>query len=309
MYVYELSKKDIDLSKSEVLSLILNDEFELIDNYLIVNELIDSDILAYSKKAYELLFLSSKNSFLNDFKKFDFNSKYKCSFKLDLVNNKDFDVKILADIIWNNIKNPVCDLKQAKSNFHVIFAKKIICGLLLWENKDSFEKRRAHLRPSNHPTSLHPRLARCLINLADSDCVLDPFCGSGGLLIEAGLRGLDITGFDIDKIMLKRCEQNLKYYKITNYNLQLQDALKNKKKFKAIVTDLPYGKNSKASDLESLFSDFLLKYFSLVDRMVVVFPDFINANFLIDQSGWKIKNHFSYYLHKSLTKKIFVLEK
>ncbi len=56
-------------------------------------------------------------------------------------------------------------------------------------------------RPSRDARSgmLPPKLARMMINLArtkDTTTLLDLFCGSGGILMEAGLAGLEATGFD-----------------------------------------------------------------------------------------------------------------
>ena len=219
------------------------------------------------------------------------------------------DVEELADIIWDKLKNPKADMKNPKTILEIIFSEKIFACLRLWENKEKFEERKAHLRPYNHPTSLHPRLARCLVNLTGSGQILDPFCGSGGILIEAGLVGLKTIGYDTDEIMLKRAKKNLDSFKIKNYKFHNKDALKVNKKYKSIVTDLPYGKNSKVKDLEKTYFEFLNNSFNFVEKMIVVFPDFVNGKKLIKKTGWKIKNNFSYYIHKSLTKEIFVLIK
>ncbi len=61
--------------------------------------------------------------------------------------------------------------------------------------------KRDYGRPGRDARSgmLPPKLARILINLArkiDTETVLDPFCGSGGIITEAGMMGLKSTGFD-----------------------------------------------------------------------------------------------------------------
>ncbi|MFC2135817.1 methyltransferase domain-containing protein [Bacteroidota bacterium] len=308
MYIYYLNKQNLDLSAAEVLALAKKQKYELIDNCLLLDELVDYKRLAYTKKIYQLLFTTNKKNFLKDLKSFDFNTYYKKNFKLSLVNNVDYKIGELADIIWDSLKKPASKMKNAQTNFEIIFSKKIFVCLQVWENNEKFEDRKAHLRPFNHPTSLHPRLARCLVNLVNSKHVLDPFCGSAGILIEAGLIGLNITGFDLDDIMLKRAKENLTEQKINNFQLIHQDALKIKKKYESIVTDLPYGKNSKVSDLEKTYSDFLKNSFSKTNKMVVVFPNSVNAKKLISKSKWKVENIFSYYIHKSMTKEIFLLE-
>ena len=37
---------------------------------------------------------------------------------------------------------------------------------------------------------------------------------AGGFLIEAGLMSIKTIGYDIDKIMINGCNQNLEYFKI-----------------------------------------------------------------------------------------------
>ncbi|MBU1202160.1 MAG: methyltransferase domain-containing protein [Nanoarchaeota archaeon] len=309
MYAYYLSKQNLDLSVAEVLALSKNEKYTLIDNLLVLDELVDYKRLAYTKSVYELLFLCEKKELKNKLQNYDFEKIYRENFRLNVIGSSEFETGKLADIIWKKIKKPVVDLKNAKTKIDIIFSKQIFVCLLIEELKDKFEKRRAHLRPYNHPTSLHPRLARCLVNLANSKRILDPFCGSGGILIEAGLISLDICGFDIDKIMLKRCKENLEYFKIKNYKLEEKDALKIDRKFECIVTDLPYGKNSKVKDLKETYFKFLFKASKCVERMVVVFPDCVDSEKIIKESGWNVKNSFNYYIHKSMTKKIFILGK
>ncbi|MBC8500666.1 MAG: methyltransferase domain-containing protein [Nanoarchaeota archaeon] len=309
MYLYFLNKQNLDLSVAEVLALANSEKYELVNNCLLIDELVDYKRLAYTKRIYKLLFLTDKKNLLKDLKSFNFNKVYKKSFKLSLVNSPGYDVGELADIIWDNLKNPKADMKNPKTILEIIFSQKIFACLRLWENKEKFEERKAHLRPYNHPTSLHPRLARCLVNLSTSNQVVDTFCGSGGILIEAGLISLKAVGYDTDEIMLKRAKKNLDSFKIKNYELHNKDALKVNKKYKSIVTDLPYGKNSRVKDLEKTYFEFLNNSFNFVEKMILVFPDFVNGKKLIKKTGWKIKNNFSYYIHKSLTKEIFVLIK
>lgn len=198
-------------------------------------------------------------------------------------------------------------------------------------SKKEFLSRRAHLLPAGHPTSLHPKLARALVNLTgveEGEMILDPFCGAGGLLIEAGLIGCKVVGFDIDLVMLRRAKINLDYVGVKDYKLEQKDATTISKHYDFIVTDLPYGKNSKLSekDLEKLY----LKFFKVlkrinVKRAVIGLPDFtekskgflvsqkslisqdVDYSKLVKKAGLKIKKEFDWYLHKSLTKKIIVI--
>lgn len=72
-------------------------------------------------------------------------------------------------------------------------------------------------RPYTTPRSgmLPPKLARILVNLAvgsqdpTSLSLLDPFCGTGAILIEAAFLGCSITGSDISPERIKGTKQNL----------------------------------------------------------------------------------------------------
>lgn len=71
-------------------------------------------------------------------------------------------------------------------------------------------------RPFFQPVSLEPRLARLMISLChrlDSEptTVIDPFCGTGGIAIEAMLAGLNVLASDLDPKMVKGTEENLQW--------------------------------------------------------------------------------------------------
>ena len=85
----------------------------------------------------------------------------------------------------------------------------------------------------------------------------------------------------------------------------MQDARNLKGRYEAIVTDLPYGKNTTSQDLEELYSRFLTTAFNVTNKIVVMCPDFVDIKKLCFR--WKIIGEFNYYLHKSLSKKILVL--
>ncbi len=310
MYVYELSKQNLELSSKELLSLSNSktNKFTLLSNYLLIDELVNYKHLAYTKKVYKLLIETNEDNLISDIKGFDFEGVYETSFSLNLVNSKKLDVRVLADNIWQKLSNPKVDLKNAKTKFEIIFLDGVVLVCKFeGEQNDKFEDRRAHLREFNHPTSMHPRLARAIVNLVDARQILDPFCGSGGILLEAGLIGKEMIGYDLDKIMLRRCQKNLDFFKL-KAQLELKDALTIDAMYEAIVTDIPYGRNSKTSEITSLLSDFLVIAYKRTNKMVLVVPDMIDEN-IIKNSRWNIKQEFSHYLHKSLTRKIYLLGK
>ena len=88
--------------------------------------------------------------------------------------------------------------------------------------------------------------------------LLDPFCGTGGILIEAGLIGANVIGGDINKRMVDGCRETLDFYNIKNYKLFCADVGDIKKHVNivdSVVVDLPYGKSTTTGgeDLKILY--------------------------------------------------------
>jgi len=125
-----------------------------------------------------------------------------------------------------------------------------------------FQKRRGHLRPFLLPITLHPKVARALVNLSSikkQETLLDPFCGTGGILLEAGLLGINIIGSDIEKKMIEGCQKNLEFYHLKNFKLfcaDIGDVSKYVPSVDAIVTDFPYARatTTKGEQLTQLYN-------------------------------------------------------
>ena len=323
-YLFLLSGENVELAKEEVLSLIKYKNYFLKKRLLVIktNKKLNGieERLAFTHRIYLLLFESNLKNLIKNIENFDWKTIYKKDFCVRINNSnnkikKKYNEKKLASYIWKKLKNPRVNLENPKTLIEFYFLKdKVYCGLLIKKIEKDFEKRKAHLRPEFSPTSLHPKLARALVNLTGikKGKILDPFCGTGGILIEAGLMGVIPIGFDNNKLMLEKCKKNLNYFKIKKYKLKLQDATKINEKHNYIVADLPYGKSSPSEDknLNHLYYNLLknLKK-NIGKRAVIVFPDFIYYKKLVKKSKLIIENQFSVYIHKSLTKKILVLKK
>lgn len=244
-----------------------------------------------------------------------------------------FSEKNLAKYIWRSVKKPKVELENPKTLIQVLISKnKAYCGLLIYGNHEDFESRKSNLRPFSSPTSLHPKLARALVNLTgieEKEILIDPFCGAGGFLIESGLMGIKSVGYDINKIMTKGCRKNLKYFKINNCKIKAKNALDISDKFDCLVTDLPYGLNSNviseyhkdnwklgrinkkiqkegfAEYLEEFYLQFLKNLRKKIrKKAVIIFPNYADYRSLLKKSGFRIEKEFSNYVHSSLTRKI-----
>jgi tRNA (guanine10-N2)-dimethyltransferase len=333
-YIFLLSKEDLRLAKEEVLSLFNIKKHKLVNNLLFLDleNIKLANRLAYTRRIYQFLFETEKKDIIIEIKKYNWMSIYKKDFCVKIHNKGRLEEKKLASYIWNKLDKPKVNLKKSKTPIEFFIDKnKVYAAKLINDLKQGFEARKAHKRPELHPTALHPKLARALINLSGARKeIMDPFCGMGGILIEAGLIGLKPIGYDLYKIMLEKAKTNLDYYKIKNYKLINEDALKIKNKYNYIVTDIPYGLNTsiwirkgnknkkislkqtnKKQRIENL-EDFYLKFLKNLKKTtkkkaVVIFPHYVNYKKLIKKSKFKIEKEFSQFIHRSLTRKIVVL--
>ncbi|MBW2992196.1 hypothetical protein KY345_03185 [Candidatus Woesearchaeota archaeon] len=317
MLLFHLSGENLELAREEVLALAGIDSYEQIRNVLLVDCSYSKlfERLGFTHGIFNVLFVSRSMDLMQDIMHFNFNRYYKKDFKVKIINFTEkeigFDDRRLGGIVYKKLQKPKVNLTDPKTQFFFIFFdNKVFCCKLIKKITKSFLERKPHLKPELHPTSLSPKLAKALINLSGirKGLLLDPFCGSGGILVEAGLMGLRVVGFDIDKVMLKRARINLEHYGVGGI-LKLQDAVEIKKNYDYVVSELPFGKNSRINNrLEKLYLDFLENLGKiLVKRAVLVFP--FDVKKLIRKSKLKIINEFDYYIHKSMTKKIYVLER
>ena len=168
-------------------------------------------------------------------------------------------------------------------------------------NRGLFKERSNEKRPFSSPISMDPILARVLVNLSEvsaGESVLDPFCGTGGVLIEAGLCGILPKGLDIQEKMVSGTQKNLENYGILNHDIKQGDISEVDDIFDGydvIITDLPYGKASQEEN-------------EAVDKFLELIEDFDGKTvFMYNEDSLEdYEADFEVYIHKSLTRYIFV---
>ncbi len=204
----------------------------------------------------------------------------------------------------------------------VLTDKKNYVAKLLWKaEKGRFLQREPIKKPAFHPTSLKPKLARLLINLSRAQkgkILLDPFCGTGSVLIEAAILNCKAIGVDIDKKMISGSKTNIMFYK-QKAKLMLGNALELQKTFKknsidAIATDPPYGRSTfvGAKSLNSLYKDFLSSAHAVLKPkkyLSLLYPHYVNVKKMLNKRQWKIIFESEMYVHGGLTRKFLVLQK
>ena len=108
---------------------------------------------------------------------------------------------------------------------------------------------RHRTKPFHTSSSLPAQLARGLVNLVRpyANTIIDPCCGTGSILLEAQAIGIAVTGGDWNRKMVEMSETNLEHFGYEGRVL-LKDAEQWVTSADAVVTNLPYGKNLKASE-------------------------------------------------------------
>ena len=200
----------------------------------------------------------------------------------------------------------------------VLMSEKYHVGILSGEiDRSSFESRKPENRPYKHPISLHPKLARALVNLTgvrNNQTLLDPFCGTGGILLEAGLIGCHPVGGDIDERMVNGSLQNLSHFGIENPDIRIADISswpKEHAPVDAIATDPPYGRSASTArePIELLYKRaFAACYDVLKDggRLAIVLP---SEKHLSLAEGFDQEEMHPVRVHRSLTRYFCVFRK
>lgn len=313
-YLFLLSSDNLPLARQEIMSLAGKEECKVHDNLLVMeSEPIPLHRLAYTHKVFELLFVAKKKYIHQEVGSFAWPSVIAGDYALRFIHSEHGEEQQIASKIWSSLSQPKVNLDNPSIEIFFLFMDfKVYVARLLWSNPKEFLQRKPHLRPVLYPTSLSPKLARGLVNLSGArvgDTLLDPFCGTGGILLEAGMIGIHGVGYDIDPRMEANCKMTLKYYGV-DAEIEHRDALTNARSFEYVVTDLPYGMGGKGTKdtMLLLYPKFIASLKSyLTKRAVIVFPHYADVEKLMENQ-FQIKHQFSSYVHKSLTKKIVVVE-
>ncbi len=192
-----------------------------------------------------------------------------------------------------------------------------LCILIYKRDKKCFEERRAPMRPFFSPVSLHPKYARYLVNTSgtvEGDTLLDPFCGTGGILIEAAMLGRKIIGNDSELNMVMGTKLNFKYFSIENYKMYNEDiaSLSIEWQVDGIVTDMPYGRSSGINnhDIVELYKESFIKFNELLKNKGKCSIIVNNVQFLdYAEKYFKIEKIVPVYQHKSLIRQFVILSK
>ena len=234
--------------------------------------------------------------------------------------------KVDGEVHWDSVEVTPCVIWGIREN--------------KWE-KTNYIGRQPMERPFFKPISLEPRLAKLLISLAHREVItpqimIDPFCGTGGIAIEALIQGMDIFASDLDSTMVYGTKKNLSWankddksiIKVEKYSVKNIADLWGENENCIFVFDPPYGRNAWKSDdglelfLSALEQALKIDSKSVISTMLPAGSESLANNPDIDyivmgrpwseiereinERGWRVDLKSPVKVHKSLARMVVV---
>ncbi len=183
------------------------------------------------------------------------------------------------------------------------------------EMRQGWVSRRPRSRAYFHPAAIFPKLARALVNLTrvrEGGTLLDPYVGTGSLLIEGFLVRAKCVGVDISGKMVRGSLANGKKLEQEWLGIVRADtSLLPVNSVDAIVTDVPYGRASSgegsdtASHLEALANS-TRRILKCGGRAVIMHPKQVE---ILPSENLEVEEEHQLPVHRKLTRTITVLRR
>ncbi len=209
------------------------------------------------------------------------------------------------------------DIHSPRSEVRVVLSEQACVGRCMGRiDRSSYERRKVRNLPFNHPISIHPKYARALVNLTRTrpgGRLLDPFCGTGAIVMEASLAGCYALGTDISQKMIEGARMNLRSLDIDAELLRCDIGKISRVvgDVSGIATDPPYGRSTSTDGepLPELFSRALGACADVLNRgsrIAMAVPDPL----LLDGNGdFETVEVHPMWVHKSLTRHFCILRR
>ncbi|MCS7144520.1 MAG: methyltransferase domain-containing protein [Archaeoglobaceae archaeon] len=315
-YLFLLSGENLELAKAEVLS--LAKAFGKISGYEVDGRILLFDFigeqfferLALSHEVCEFISTCVFDGLRSEFEKLTFEDS--CCVRVSGVGTKsDQELeKKLGAILWR--KGIKIDLENPENLIRVYITPRAChIGLLRFkQNKKQFRDRAPNKRPFFMPVVILPKLSRAILNLVSlkSGRILDPMCGTGSFLIEAGLMGFEVFGIDFYRDIVKGCKRNLEFFNLDGeiIHADVREMPFKDESFNGIVTDYPYFRATRSGTKDELYT----KSFKEISRVLKKGSRaVIVTNIDLNELPFKLILKINHRVHGSLTRRIYVLEK
>ncbi len=180
--------------------------------------------------------------------------------------------------------------------------------------RDRFKPRSPEKRVFFLSSALNPLSALLLINLSltdESSTLLDPFSGTGSILIEGALMGLYSVGVEIDYRQARGALRNIRQYGLHgNVDIVLADSTHAPFRdgcFDALATDPPYGRyaSTHKRSLEEIYGALIELAGRVIERGRAVF---FTPHWMTPRCESGLREACSIYIHSDLTRRLWVYD-
>lgn len=231
-------------------------------------------------------------------------------------------IPLVVKSIMNKLNNQVCiDIKYPKARVVIVSlsSSKILVGVeMLSLRGDRFRFRNPKMKVFKHPSMLTTRDARLLYNLAlvkspEDTKFLDPFCGTGSILIESAIEGSYSIGVEIRRDLIKGAKNNIKEFSVYgNIDLIHADSTLlplRENSFESVGTDPPYGRLSSTYRRKNceLLEKFIREATQVLKRKgkIVIMYNYKYRRCILEEfrkRRIKVDEEYSFIVHNGLTR-------
>jgi len=224
-------------------------------------------------------------------------------------------------VSWLREKYGVKAPSTGRGRIRVLFTDGLaVVGLkVIEQDSKSMYYRGGKYRPYKRSIALTPDISRLLINLTrirEGMLLLDPFAGTGSILIEAWSMNIRGIGIEIDWRLAQGMEENLEFYGSNAITILGDSTLIDLTSVDAIATDPPYGRGASTHgyDQLKLYEAFIEKSWGLLRSggyMSFMSPlwleDYVDE--LLCRYSFTSVARFYQYVHSGLTRVIYVVRR
>jgi tRNA (guanine10-N2)-dimethyltransferase len=209
------------------------------------------------------------------------------------------------------------DLHHPKTDLRIVYSSEVHVGRAIASiDRSSFEMRKNRYMPYFYPASIHPKFARALVNLTRvraGDKILDPFSGTGAILVEGALVGLNPIGTDISDKMIEGARRNLNHLHLEAELLECDvgDIGRVVRRVGGIATDPPYGKSTstKGEGIPALYERAFRSFADVLSKGSLVAIVLPKTTLLEKADQFKKLEEHELWVHRSLTRHFCLLRR
>ena len=207
------------------------------------------------------------------------------------------------------------NLRTPSIDFRLLVSDEFLLGRVIQVvDRGGMEARKVTHRSFSLPISLHPKLARALVNLSrvpTGGVLLDPFCGTGGVLLEAARIDLRPVGADLRRTMVLGARKSLRVLS-ADAAFVTADAGRGPWKRAAIdgiATDPPYGRaaSTRGEPPLALYKRAFASFDELLPakrHVAIVLPNEDAIALACDR--WELLERHTMRVHRSLSRSFCV---